>query len=289
MVRVIDILKERGLSAREAREAMASGKVRENGVPVGDGGRFCEPASLQYTPSAPRVQLGRDAVFLEVNARWVVVWKPSGMLSVRAPGRDGEPTVVGAVARQFGQGHAVHRLDEGTSGCMLVARDEAAQLELKALFEVHEVERVYLALVHGRVPAEVRRIQTVLLRDRGDGKRGSAIGPVPPGAEGKPAETEVRGLRPVRLSGGPCTLIEARLHTGRTHQVRIHLSEAGHPVLGEPLYAVRAMADRFPRLALHAAVLGFVDPFDGRKVRWDTGLPDDMDRAVRGAQVMDAR
>lgn len=285
MVRVIDILKERGLSAREAREAMASGKVRVGGVPVGDGGRFCDPRSLQFDPSAPRLQLGRDAVFLQVNPRWVVVWKPSGMLAVRAPGRDGEPTVVGAVARQFGQAHAVHRLDEGTSGCMLVARDLESQERLKVLFEHHEVERRYLALAHGRVPAEPKRIRSVLLRDRGDGKRGSAIGPVPPGAEGKPAETEIRGVKGVKLPGGFCTLVEARLFTGRTHQVRIHLSEAGHPVLGEPLYAQRTIMDRFPRLALHAAVLGFVDPFDGTAIRWDTGLPDDIDRAVRGAKV----
>ncbi len=285
MVRVIDVLKERGLSAREAREAMTSGKVRVRGVPVGDGGRFCEPDDLLFDSTAPRLQLGRDAVFLQVHPRWVVVWKPSGMLAVRAPGRDGEPTVVGAVARQFKQAYAVHRLDEGTSGCMLVARDLESQERLKALFEKHEVERRYFALAQGRVPQEPRRIRSVLLRDRGDGKRGSAIGPVPPGAEGKPAESEIRGVKGVKLPGGFCTLVEAQLFTGRTHQVRIHLAEAGHPVLGEPLYATRAVTERFPRLALHAAVLGFVDPFDGSLVRWDIGLPDDIDRAVRGAKV----
>jgi 23S rRNA pseudouridine1911/1915/1917 synthase len=280
MSRVIDVLREQGLSPRLAREAMTSGKVRLRGVPVADGGRFCTAAELKYDPSAPRVQMGRDAIFLQVSPRWVVVWKPSGMLSVRAPGREGEPTVVGAVARQFGEAHAVHRLDEGTSGCMLVARDPEAQEALKALFEAHNVERRYLALAHGRVAREPRRIQSVLIRDRGDGRRGSAIGP---SREGKPAETEITGLQPVQLSGGACTLVEARLFTGRTHQVRIHLSEAGTPVLGDSLYAPRAVSERFPRLALHAAVLGFADPFTGAAVRWDTGLPDDIDRAVRGA------
>lgn len=284
MVRVIDLLRALGLSSSGAREAMASGKVRVGGVPVGDGGRFCDPAALVYDPSAPRVHLGRDAVFLQVNPRWVVVWKPSGMLSVRAPGREGEVTVVGAVARQFGGGFAVHRLDEGTSGCMLVARDEDSQERLKALFEDHTIERRYLALADGRVAPEPRRIASVLIRDRGDGRRGSAVGPVGNG-EGRPAETEITGLRRVKFPGGACTLVEARLFTGRTHQVRIHLAESGHAVLGDVLYGSKPVAARFPRLALHAAVLGFTDPFSGALVRWDTGLPDDMDRAVRGAQI----
>lgn len=280
MARVIDLLRERGLTPRQAREAMASGKVRVRGVPVADGGRQCDPEELRFEPSAARLLVGRDAAFLQVSPRWVVVWKPSGMLSVRAPGREDEPTVVGAVARQFGEAHAVHRLDEGTSGCMLVARDLEAQEALKALFERHDVERRYLAFAHGRVPGETRRIQSVLIRDRGDGRRGSALGPT---RDGKPADTELRGLRPVQVRGGACTLVEARLHTGRTHQVRIHLSEAGHAVLGDSLYGARPVAERFPRLALHAAVLGFTDPFGAGLVRWDTGLPDDMDRAVRGA------
>ncbi len=284
MPRVIDLLRQKGLSSAGARDAMATGKVRVCGVPVGDGGRECGAADLVYDPAAPRVVLGRDVAFLQVHPRWVIVWKPSGMLAVRAPGRDGEPTVVGAVARQLGKALAVHRLDEGTSGCMLVARDEEAQDRLKAIFERHEVERRYLAIASGRVPEEPRRVESVLIRDRGDGRRGSAIGHVGNG-EGKPAVTVVRGLRPVRVGSMTATLVEATLETGRTHQVRIHLAEGGHPVLGDSLYGPRTVAEAFPRLALHAAVLGFTDPFDGVQVRWDTGLPDDIDRAVRGAAV----
>ncbi len=287
MRRVIDVLRERGLSGRAARDAMASGKVRLRGVPIGDGGRMCEPDAVRFDVGWPRLRLGLDPVFLEVRARWVVVWKPSGMLSVRAPGREAEPDVVSVVARQLGQAFAVHRLDEGTSGCLLVARDEPAQQALKAMFETHDVERRYLALVHGQVGPEPRRVRSILLRDRGDGLRGSAVGPVASTA-GKPAETELRGVQSVRLRGGPCTLVEALLFTGRTHQVRIHLAEVGAPVLGENLYTRGPATERFPRLALHAVTLGFKDPFDGTAVRWDTCLPDDMDRAVRG-EVPSAR
>jgi 23S rRNA pseudouridine1911/1915/1917 synthase len=232
-----------------------------DGVPTADGGREIDPGRVRWVPDARRIQVGRDPVLLRHDRHLAWVWKPSGWLAVPAPGRH-DPSVVRWVAKILGAGLPVHRLDEGTSGVMIVARDETSQAKMKDLFEVHAVERRYLALVRGRVGAAFTRSST-LVRDRGDGLRGSGPG-------GKPATTHVTPLQVLRQA----TLIEARLETGRTHQVRIHLAEAGHPLLGDPLYGDGRGA---PRLALHAAVIGFVHPRTGERVRVETPLADDLE------------
>lgn len=274
MVRLVDHLKSLGLSAAAAREALRSGKVSVSGWLCGDAGRLVDPATVRYQPSAPRVTLGRDPWIVHKDPWLVVIHKPSGLLSVAAPGRREEATAVGWVARRLGRAFTVHRLDEGTSGLLLVALDETTRDALKALFADHRVERRYLAIVAGRFPGEPRMVRTTLVRDRGDGRRGSGPG-------GEYAATELRGLGPV---GPAASLVEARLETGRTHQVRIHLAESGHPVLGDPLYGPAGSARACPRLALHAAVLGFVHPVTGEALRFEAPLADDLE-AWRRAKV----
>lgn len=284
MVRLIDHLKSLGHSNRAARELMSTGKVWVGGAPTADAGRRVEGPEVRVLPNAPRVVVGRDPVLLHVDAAVVVAWKPAGLLSVAAPGRRDEATVVGFVARRFGAAHAVHRLDEGTSGLMLVARTEEAQEALKERLERHEVERGYKALVLGapEVPATLR---STFVRDRGDGLRGSweqvqrRLGEDAPAAprDPKPAVTHLVAREEV---GKGVWLVEARLETGRTHQVRIHLAEAGHPVLGDPLYGGPA-ARRFPRLALHAFRLAFKHPVGGAPMRFEIPLADDLERGVR--------
>ena len=228
---------------------------------MADAGREVDPARVRWVPDARRIQVGREPVLLRHDRHFAWVWKPSGFLAVPAPGRH-HPSVVRFVERALGAGLAVHRLDEGTSGVMLVARDETSQLRMKELFEVHAVFRRYIAIVRGRVDAPFTASST-LVRDRGDGKRGSGPG-------GKPATTHVAPLQPLRHA----TLIEAQLETGRTHQVRIHLSERGHALLGDPIYGDGQGA---PRLALHAATLGFVHPFTGERIQVDAPLADDLE------------
>jgi len=303
-VRLIDHLKALGHTPRGAREAMHTGKVWYRGVPTADAGRLVEPEAVRVDVSSPRVTMGRDPIILWMDDHLAVVWKPPGLLSVAAPGRHEEATVVGAIARRLGRGFAVHRLDEGTSGLMLVARSESARDALKAQFEVHTVERRYLALVAGRFPEAPRTVRTNFIRDRGDGLRGSievirarreaeeldarrkgkpvpdrgfVRGGDPERQEQRPAVTHLRLVRYV----GDVSLVEATLETGRTHQVRIHLSEAGHAVLGDPLYAPVAVGRRLPRLGLHAAVLGFQHPVDGRAQRFEAPLADDLEQWVR--------
>lgn len=284
MERLIDLLRARGLSGGAAREALASGKVALAGVPTADGGRMVDPSALTLNPAAPRLSPGHDLAFVHRDAHLVVVWKPPGMLSVPASREGGHKSVIGLVSRLLGAAYPVHRLDEDTSGLLVVARTEPAQVALKALFERHAVERRYLAIVLGRYEGE-RRVRTMLVRDRGDGRRGSVPRdePVPPDA--KEAITHFRLVEPL---GRGTSLVEARLETGRTHQVRIHLSEAGFPILGDAVYGGSGVGRLAPRIALHASVLGFEHPMTGKRLRFEAPLADDLERLRRQLLERDA-
>lgn len=167
---------------------------------------------------------------------------------------------------------AVHRLDRDTSGLMIFARSIQAERHLIDQFRRHTVLRSYLSIVHGEVAAQT--IQSQLVRDRGDGRRGSTQDK----SDGQRAVTHVKPLE--RL--GDYTLVECRLETGRTHQIRIHLSELGHYVCGDKVYCQPlfqpAKIDKSgaPRLALHAQELGFVHPITGEHLHFTMSLPPDL-------------
>src|SRR5262249_7105938 len=139
-------------------------------------------------------------------------------------------------------------------------------------FKAHTVIRRYLAIVPGTMTSQ--RVESFLVRDRGDGRRGSAS----PSGIGKRAVTHFDVVQ--QLPG--YTLLSCRLETGRTHQIRIHLAELGHPVCGDKVYCHRRDGTVFedksgaPRLALHAAELGFVHPISGEEVHWEMPLPPDL-------------
>jgi 23S rRNA pseudouridine1911/1915/1917 synthase len=172
---------------------------------------------------------------------------------------------------------AVHRLDKDTSGLVVFARTPEAERKLGKQFRAHSIERRYQAIVRGR--ARPGRIDTWLVRDRGDGRRGSSADP----GAGQRAITNVRVLEDL----GDFTLVECRLETGRTHQVRIHLGEAGTPICGERIYDRplhgRPLPDasHAPRLALHAIRLEFDHPTTGRRMVWMSPLPEDLARFVK--------
>lgn len=290
MIRLIDHLKALGYTNHSAREAMATGKVSYRDVPTADAGRMVDPSNVRVDVNAPRVVVGRDPLILWADEHCAVVLKPPGLLSVSAPGRRDEGTVVGFVARRFGHGYAVHRLDEGTSGLILVALDPRTQQALKDQLEDHGIERRYLALVAGRPAQAEWTVRSTLIRDRGDGLRGSrevaearaeAAGErffLKPGDTPKPAVTHFQRVRAV---GRGIHLVGAKLESGRTHQVRIHLAEGGTPVVGDPLYADKSVAGRFGRLALHAAVLAFQHPHTRRQYRFEAPLADDLEAYCR--------
>ena len=270
-MRLIDHLKSTGLSNRIARELMSSGKVLYQGVPTADGGRMVEPSAVRIHHNARRIRVGRDPAVVWKDAHFCIVWKPPGLLSVAAPRRGSDDNLISLMARWFGAAHPVHRLDEPTSGLMMVALTKPAQTALKDLLAAHNIERRYLAIVAGTVPQEPMTIRNTLVEDRGDRKRGSGPG-------GKPATTHFRFVEAV---GRRNSLVEARLETGRTHQVRIHLSEAGFPVLGDRVYASPGVAAVGPRLALHAWRLGLKHPVTGETLRFQAPLADDLEHLRR--------
>ncbi len=170
----------------------------------------------------------------------------------------------------------VHRLDRDTSGVMVLALSAEAERLLVQMFRRHDIHRVYQAIALGRVEEDT--IQSDLARDRGDRRRGSTT---LPGA-GKRAITHVRPLE--YLAG--YTLVECRLETGRTHQIRIHLAEAGHPLCGEKVYnkplfqKPRADHSGAQRQALHAATLAFRHPITGQELSFTAPMPADMARLL---------
>ena len=171
----------------------------------------------------------------------------------------------------------VHRLDRDTSGLLVFARNEEAESHLVTQFRKHTVQRVYWAIVHGR-PSD-GTIVSNLVRDRGDGRRGSVENP----KVGQRSVTHVRWLQQL----GNYSLIECRLETGRTNQIRIHMAEAGHLVCGDPKYdqpfAAQAFRDtsQAPRLALHAAELGFIHPVTGEELFFQMPFPPDLEQFAK--------
>lgn len=166
---------------------------------------------------------------------------------------------------------AVHRLDKDSSGLLVLAFTSEAESQLGKQFRGDQVERRYLALVRGQ--AKTERIESRLVDDRGDGRRGSSSSP-----DGKRAVTDVRLLEEL----GELSLVECRLESGRTHQVRIHLGERGTPLCGERVYDRplhgRPLPDPtgFDRPALHASLLGIAHPLTGKRMTWKSQLPIDM-------------
>ena len=167
----------------------------------------------------------------------------------------------------------VHRLDRDTSGLMVFALSAEAERDLIEQFRRHVVKREYLALVHGH--PEAMTVQSHLVRDRGDGKRGSLPARVSPKSD-KTARHAVTHVEPIRPAGEDeqWHLVRCRLETGRTHQIRIHLAEKGHPLVGDRLYG--RPDDPAPRQALHAATLALHHPLTGEPIEEQSPWPEDL-------------
>ena len=181
-------------------------------------------------------------------------------------------------SRFAGQIFPVHRLDRETSGLMVFARTRDAEAALIEQFSNHSIERVYVAIARGDVADQT--IESSLVRDRGDGLRGSEKVSDTGKSKGQRAVTHVRALKTI----GELTMIECRLETGRTHQIRIHLAELGCPICGERNYlgppGGRVWPDNSaaPRIALHATRLGLVHPQTKQQVAFDQPIPPDLQR-----------
>jgi 23S rRNA pseudouridine1911/1915/1917 synthase len=256
-----------------ARRWIESGKIAVNGEPWTNQTKYISAgAVITRHPRAPSAKAIRaaevhDELIEYVDGSVVVVRKPAGISTVpfgdEAPD-DREPTLDAIVRevlakRDHLRGRAplgvVQRLDKATSGLLVFARSFAAKKHLGLQLRNHSMRRVYLAIAHGDVPKKTFRSR--LVENRGDGIRGS-LRPDERAVEGQIAITHVEPIE--RLVGA--TLVACRLETGRTHQIRIHLSEAGHPIVGDLVYVRKFQGEiiKAPRLMLHAKELGFVHP-----------------------------
>jgi 23S rRNA pseudouridine1911/1915/1917 synthase len=165
----------------------------------------------------------------------------------------------------------VHRLDKETSGCLVVAKNDWAHRELSRQFAERWIEKIYLALVAGKLRKAAGVIEEKIGRHPVHRQRMSVAS-----ARGRPAKTDYR----IVCSGDQASLVECRLYSGRTHQIRVHLHHLGHPVLGDKVYAAH-LAKNFPRHMLHAWKLGFRHPCSGESKSFEAPLPDDFTTAMK--------
>ncbi len=289
------------VSRAELQRWMEDGRVTVGGRPRRPADRVLAGERVVVEPAEPlRSEAAADAgvIFeiLHVDEDIVVVNKPAGLVVHPAAGHASGTLVNGLLARGLfdvarfgGEGEIerlrpgiVHRLDKGTSGVMVVARTPAAREALKAQFADHTIDRVYEAICVGHV--ESRVIDTLHGRHPGDRVRFSSRV-----RAGKRAVTVVAA----REALGGATYVDCTLRTGRTHQIRVHLADAGTPILGDPLYGkeprehvLRDIARALGRQALHARVLGFAHPRTEARVRWDVGAPPDFARALEALRAL---
>jgi 23S rRNA pseudouridine1911/1915/1917 synthase len=280
-IRLDKLVAERfGLSRRAAQEAVRNGRVDLAGERCDEPGREVEPdAPVAFFPGRPKARKvqGRLRVLHE-DPHVLIVDKPAGLLTLPTPDRERD-TLLERAGRYLALRHGgrpyvgiIHRLDKDTSGALALARSPAALRAFQALFKAHDIERQYLAVVEGAVRREGGTIDLPLVADRGDLRRGVAR----QAGEGRRAVTH---YRVVERFGPVATLVACWLETGRTHQIRIHLAEVGHPVVGEPVYRPRSRPRSkasFHRQALHAQVLGFRHPLTGAAVRVEAPMPPDL-------------
>ena len=244
--------------------------------------------------TAPKSALDPKEVLM-FDAAIVIVNKPAGMMTV--PHHSSEETeTLDRLTLDYLRARdkdskrnrsslgVVHRIDKETSGLIVFARTFAAQQELSQQFRAHTIERKYFAIVHGSIKKQT--IRSRLARDAGNGIRGSVPeGRVNNAGEelGRMAVTHVEVVE--RLEGA--TLVACRIETGRTHQIRIHLSEAGHPIVGEKVYIRNFKEPIIPayRVMLHAAELGFNHPTTGDLVNWTQPLPKDFKNRLRSLKA----
>ncbi|MFZ5926470.1 MAG: RluA family pseudouridine synthase [Acidobacteriota bacterium] len=265
----------------------AGGALRKASWKVRAGERIevepAEPPPLRAFPEdIPLEILYEDEAVIAVN-------KPAGLVVHAGAGR-AAGTLVNALLHRYGKlseaGGAmrpgiVHRLDKGTSGVILVARTEAAHRSLAQQFASRTVEKVYLALVEGRVEAAQGVIDRPIERDPVRRTRMTART-----GRGRKALTEYRVVERFEKF----TLLEVRIRTGRTHQIRVHLASTGHPVAGDTLYGAAARPAGLEPLGrpwLHAWRIGFVSPVSGERVTVEAPLPEELARWKRGLGCAD--
>ncbi|MBO9601735.1 MAG: RluA family pseudouridine synthase [Novosphingobium sp.] len=284
-----------GLSRERIKALIGEGRITLDGKPAGSASAKSAPGArfaIEVPPAAEAAARSQD-IPLDIvfeDEHLIVLDKPAGLVVHPAAGNPdgtlvnallhhckGALSGIGGVARPG----IVHRIDKDTSGLLVVAKSDAAHLGLAAQFAAHSIERAYLAVAGGHPAAASGTVDARVGRSDANRKKMAVL---PAGSDrGKHAVTHYKVLEKLDNS----SLIECRLETGRTHQVRVHMASIGHPLLGDPLYGrtparIRPiLADLgFERQALHAAILGFNHPVTMKMMRFESSLPADMRRLI---------
>ncbi|GBH28479.1 pseudouridine synthase [Burkholderia vietnamiensis] len=271
----------------EAQRVLIDGAPAKSRQPVPLG------AKIELVPDLLPEQLAfaAEPVPLDViyeDDALVVINKPAGLVVHPAAG-NWSGTLLNGLLHRYGDAAAglpragiVHRLDKETSGLMVVARTLAAPTDPVRQLRARTVKRRYFALVWGTMP-EAGTIDAPIGRDPRERTRMAVV----TGASGKPARTHFRTVDTCVWQRQPVSAHQCDLETGRTHQIRVHCSHAGHPLLGDPVYgrargkrSVTPLPNGFARQALHAWRLGLVHPVTGKTMQWRCPLPDDMNELV---------
>ncbi|MDX2103289.1 MAG: RluA family pseudouridine synthase [Alphaproteobacteria bacterium] len=283
-----EVSRSRLKSLVEAGHAAVGGAtVREPGrkIKAGDQVSLLIPTPVPATPVAQAM----DLQVLYEDAALIVIDKPAGLVVHPAPGNP-DHTLVNALIAHCGDGllgiggerrpGIVHRLDKETSGVMVAAKTEPALTHLAAQFARHSIDRAYRALVWGVPQPRTGTVAQPIGRDPRERKRMAVV------ATGRAAVTHYRVL----ATTADVALVECRLETGRTHQIRVHMAHLGHPLVGDPVYGrrrgtnhpVHRAGQAFGRQALHAVELGFDHPSTGMRLRFISPPPSQFDDLLSG-------
>jgi 23S rRNA pseudouridine1911/1915/1917 synthase len=270
-----------GLTRSQARRWIDAGRVRVDGSEGRPGQKLQAGSRLDADPPDPEpAALGPEALEIGViheDEDLIVVDKPAGMVVHPAPGHSGGTLVnallhhcsslagVGGVLRPG----IVHRLDRGTSGVMVAAKNDLAHQALAEQFRDHSIERLYLAFVRGCPSEDTGRVDRPIGRHPRDRKRMSVET-----RRGRDARSLWRVRE--RFPHAGASLLEVRPETGRTHQIRVHLASSGLPLLGDPVYGRATLRFPLERPALHAAELGFRHPRSGERLHFAAPFPADL-------------
>ena len=268
------------LSRTRAQKLIADGYITVNdhvakaGLKLNIGDRL--RVVIPPTPPSPLMPEAIPLNIIYEDDDLLVVDKPAGLTVHPAPGHPSH-TLLNAILSHFPhladvsdslRPGVVHRLDKDTSGVMMVAKNSAAQADLIDQFKSHSVTKAYLVLVKGRLTPENGVIEAPIGRDPRNRKRMAVV------ANGREARTEYRVIRYI----GDYTLLEVMPETGRTHQIRVHLSAIGYPVVGDKVYGVKSAF--LSRQFMHACLLGFNLPSTGEYVEFKSALPLDLEQAL---------
>ena len=282
-----------GISRARVQALMAEGRVSFNGKPITDASgkvKLGDIYTVDIPPPEPAEPEAQD-IALEViyeDEDLLVIDKPAGLVVHPAPGNR-DMTLVNALLSHCGDSLSgiggvarpgiVHRLDKDTSGLMVVAKNDVAHHALTAQFTDRSLSRTYQAIVWGVPNPPKGSVDAAIGRHTGDRKKMAVTSKA-----SKPALTHYKVVKDL----GAVSLVECKLATGRTHQIRVHMAHIKHPVVGDPTYGKKSKSAKdlaalhtFPRQALHAVGLEFIHPRTGKTAVFASPLPDDMKKLLR--------